>query len=203
MNLTAQQFADATGCTLDVAQKWVKFANSTMERFEINTPVRQAHFLSQYAHETGQFMRMSENLNYSAEGLLATFPTHFTKDEVKKFERHPMAIASRVYANRYGNGNEESGDGWLYRGRGWCQLTFKDNYKAFSDAVGIDFVANPDLLLTPGYAAMVGGWYWRSHGCNSMADMGEIRGITKAINGGYNGLDTRIARLEVATTALC
>lgn len=202
MSLTAKQLADAVGCPLKRAQRWADPLNAAMERYQINTPDRKAQFLAQIGHESGALARMSENLNYSAAGLLANFRTHFTKEEADKYQRRPMAIANRAYASRYGNGDEASGDGWTYRGRGLIQLTFKDNYRACGTALGKDLVANPDILLSPELAALAAAWYWQSHGCNAMADAGEIRGITKAVNGGYNGLPERIALLSQASSAL-
>lgn len=202
MKLTAQQLADAVGCPLERAQRWIDPLNSAMERYQINTPDRKAQFLAQIGHESGALARMSENLKYSAVRLLQIFPRYFTKSDAGKFQYQPMLIANRVYANRYGNGGEASGDGFTYHGRGLIQLTFKDNYRACGAALGKDLVANPDLLLSPELAALAAAWYWQSHGCNAMADAGEIRGITKAVNGGYNGLPERMALLSQASSAL-
>lgn len=202
MNLSAQQFADALNCPLARAQLWLDPLNTALERFQINTPERVAHFLAQIGHESAGLSHIAENLNYSAAGLLATFPGHFTQAEAEEYQHQIMAIANRVYANRYGNGDEASGDGWLYRGRGLIQLTFKDNYRAAGPALAVDLIHNPDILLNPEYAAMAAGWFWQAHGCNAMADAGEIRGITKAVNGGYNGLPERMALLERAEAAL-
>lgn len=202
MKLTAQQLADAVGCPLERAQRWIDPLNSAMERYQINTPDRKAQFLAQIGHESGALARMSENLKYSAVRLLQIFPRYFTKSDAGKFQYQPMLIANRVYANRYGNGDEASGDGFTYHGRGLIQLTFKDNYRACGTALGKDLVANPDLLMSPELAALAAAWYWQSHGCNAMADAGEIRGITKAVNGGYNGLPERMALLSQASSAL-
>lgn len=202
MKLTAQQLADAVGCPLERAQRWIDPLNSAMELYQINTPDRKAQFLAQIGHESGALARMSENLKYSAARLLQIFPRYFTKSDAGKFQYQPMLIANRVYANRYGNGDEASGDGFTYHGRGLIQLTFKDNYRACGAALGKDLVANPDLLLSPELAALAAAWYWQSHGCNAMADAGEIRGITKAVNGGYNGLPERMALLSKASSAL-
>lgn len=202
MNLNAQQLADAVACPLERAQRWVDVLNAAMGHYQINTPDRQAHFLAQIGHESGALAQTSENLKYSAVRLQQIFPRYFTKSEAEKYQYQPMAIANRVYANRYGNGDEASGDGFAFRGRGLIQLTFKDNYRACGTALGKDLVANPDLLLRPELATLAAAWYWQSHGCNAMADAGEIRGITKAVNGGYNGLPERMALLSKASLAL-
>lgn len=202
MNLITHQLVMAMGCPIERAQRWVDHLNVAMERYQINTPVRMAQFMAQIGHESGSLSCVVENLNYSAAGLLSTFPKHFTQAEAEAFQRQPMVIANHVYANRYGNGDEASGDGWAYRGRGLIQLTFKDNYRACGRAIGADLVANPDALLVPEYAALAAGWYWHTRGCNAMADAGEMRGITKAVNGGYNGLEERMALLDRAEAAL-
>lgn len=119
-------------------------------------------------------------------GLLKVFQKYFDRQSAKKYQRKPESIANKVYANRYGNGDVLSGDGWRYRGRGLIQITFKDNYEECSDDMGIDFVKNPDLLLTPKYATLSAGWYWDSRGLNEYADNGDMKRITKLINGGYN-----------------
>src|SRR5690606_13433976 len=131
------------------------------------------------------------NLNYSAEGLLKTFGKYFTSLQAKEYARKPEKIANRVYANRGGNGNETSGDGWKYRGRGFIQLTLKDNYKALSNATGIDYVSNPDLLLNEADAMISALWYWNKRNLNKYADVGDLKGATRVINGGYNGLADR------------
>lgn len=202
LSVSAQQLSSAISCPLERAKLWIDPINAAMDRYQINTLARQAQFLAQIGHESGALSRMSENLNYSASGLLTNFHTHFTKEEAEKYQRRPMDIANRAYAKRYGNGDEASGDGWTYRGRSPIQLTFKDNYHACGLALEIDLVSNPDLLLSPEYAALAAAWYWQVHGCNAMADAGEIRGITKAVNGGYNGMDERIALLKQVSAVL-
>lgn len=200
--ITVQQLAAALGIPLERAQIWIDQLNGAMSRFQINTPGRAAAFIAQIGHESGLLARISENLNYSAEGLLATFPTHFTEEESHRFQHKPISIANRVYANRHGNGDEASADGWRYRGRGLIQLTFKDNYRACGEALGIDLAANPDVLNLPLNAAMAAAWYWQAHGCNALADKGDFAGITRAINGGLNGLPARLALWASAKKAL-
>lgn len=200
--ITAQQLSDALGIPFARAQQWLDALNNAMSRFDINTPVRQAAFLAQVGHESALLSRTSENLNYSSSGLLSIFHKYFSDDNAETYARKPEAIANRVYANRYGNGNEASGDGWKYRGRGLIQVTFHNNYLAAGNALGIDLVGDPDLLQQRDNAALSAAWYWNSRGCNAMADAGDIHSITHAINGGFNGLDERIALNEKASAAL-
>lgn len=166
-----------------------------LAKYEINTIRRKAMFLAQLDHESG-LKPISENLNYSAEGLLKTFKKYFTPEQAKEFARKPEKIANRVYANRMGNGDECSGDGWKYRGRGFIQLTLKDNYTALSNATGIDYVSNPDLLLNEADAMIAALWYWKTNNINKYADNSDVKGATKVINGGYNGLTDRQAKYE-------
>jgi putative chitinase len=134
---------------------------------------------------------ISENLNYGASGLIRVFRKYFTDLEAIQFQRKPEQIANRVYANRMGNGNEASGDGWRYRGRGFIQLTGKSNYAELSKSVGIDFVKNPDLLLEEANALIAALWFWNKNKLNVLADKNDILTITKRINGGYMGIEDR------------
>ena len=145
---------------------------------------------------------VSENLNYSAEGLLATFPKYFSEAEAQQYARRPPAIANRVYASRYGNGNEASGDGWRYRGRGLVQITFHDNYQLCAVALGLPLVQQPDLLTDPANAAMSAAWWWKAHGLNALADAGQFQQITRVINGGLNGYSQRLYLYGAAKKAL-
>jgi putative chitinase len=166
-----------------------------ISRYEINTPLRLAHFLSQCYHESNHFTATVENLNYSEEGLLKTFPRYFDKVTVKSYARNPQKIASRVYANRMGNRDESSGDGYKFRGRGYIQLTGKENYILFGESIGVDLLINPDLVATK-YPLLSAAWYWKKKGLNELADKGSVDtivyDITKRVNGGTNGLKERI-----------
>jgi putative chitinase len=161
-----------------------------LEKGEINTPLRLAHFFAQLEHESN-LKPMSENLNYSSSGLKKIFRKYFNDLEAIKYARNPEKIANRVYANRMGNGDEASGDGWKYRGRGFIQLTGKENYKYLSAATGIDYVSNPDLLLNDSDAMISAIWFWNKTKLNKYADADNINEVTRRINGGYNGLAHR------------
>lgn len=166
-----------------------------LQKFEINTPLRLAHFLAQCEHESNNFKAINENLNYSAKGLLTTFKKYFSEETAKLYEYKPEKIANIVYANRIGNGDKTSGDGWKYRGRGYIQLTGKDNYKAFSKTINENVVENPDLVSLK-YPLLSAAWYWNSRNLNTLADKGSteliVKSITKKVNGGTLGLQERI-----------
>ena len=166
-----------------------------MLKYDINTLVRHAMFLSHIAHESGNFCHVSENLNYSVNGLRSVFGKYFLDDEIAaQYARQPEKIANRVYANRMGNGEESSGDGWKYRGRGLIQLTGKNNYTAFSLAADNNALLEPDLVAAPELAVESGGWFWGTNNLNRLADTGDVRVVTRRINGGYNGLTDREAK---------
>ena len=157
--------------------------------FQINTPLRLSHFLANGEWESGGFKVMEENLKYSAKRLLEVFPKYFTADSAKKDEFNPQMIANIVYSNRMDNGNEASGDGYKFRGRGIFQLTGKGNYKAFDSFVkDADIVANPDLVSKQ-YAMLSAGWFWDMRKLNALADDNDLVGIRKKINGGTHGLE--------------
>jgi putative chitinase len=166
-----------------------------ISRYQINTPKRLAHFLSQCGHESGGFKAFSENLNYSAEGLLKTFPKYFNAETAAAYARKPERIANRVYANRMSNGNEESGDGWKFRGRGCIQLTGRANYTAYDQAVPENVLVNPDLVAGA-MALDSAGWFWRTNGLNQIADTGDVTAVTKRVNGGTHGLADRQSRYD-------
>lgn len=162
--------------------------------FEITTPNRLAAFLAQLCHESQEFTRFEENLNYSWQGLRKTFPKYFKTDEVAKgYHRQPERIANRVYANRLGNGNEASGDGWKFRGRGPIQLTGRNNYIGYGALLGLALTTYPDLLLRPEFGFRAAGHFWQQNYLNSLADEGKFEAITKVINGGLNGQEEREA----------
>jgi putative chitinase len=188
---------------LKISVDWVEPLEEVFHRYEINTPERQAAFIGQCAHESMNFTRLEENLNYSAEGLMKTWPSRFpTLEAAQPYHRNPEKIANKVYAGRMGNGNEESGEGWLYHGRGLIQLTGKDNYTLAGDALNMDFIHSPDYVLVPKYAALTAGWYWNKRQLNKEADAKDFTGMTKKINGGTIGLDDRIAHIKHAQEVL-
>ena len=167
--------------------------STLLQRYGINTKLRIAHFFTQIEHESG-LKPISENLNYSAEGLRITFLKYFpTLHDRAKYARHPQLIANKVYANRMGNGPETSGEGWKYRGRGFLQITGKINYYQLANDTDLDCLKNPDLLLEEANAMISALWFWKRAGLNSLADKNDLKGITRKINGGYNGLEHREA----------
>lgn len=161
----------------------------------INTPLRLAHFLAQLEHESN-LKPISENLNYSAASLTRVFSKYFPGDLAQDYARKPEKIACRVYANRMGNSTEASGDGWKYRGRGFIQITGKENYKQLSAATGIDYVKDPDLLLNEADSMISALWFWNKYRLNTLADTDNVKEITRRINGGYNGLPHRLELLN-------
>jgi putative chitinase len=216
----------AAGVRNELAQQWLEGVQSACVQYGINTPQRIAGFLSQCAHESGGFRMLEENLNYRATVMAAVWPTRFAeripdpknpkKTIAKKgqdgrnipnkfalaIERQPEMIANAVYSNRMGNGTIESGEGWLYRGRGLKQLTGKENYTRCGRALNIDLVGKPDLLLQPGPAALSAAWFWHTNGCNSFADKGDVEGLTRKINGGLIGIDDRKKRYNSIMSAI-
>lgn len=169
------------------------------EKFAINTPLRLAHFLAQCAHESMDFKAREENLNYSADGLRKTFPEYFPDNLADSYARQPEKIASLVYGGRMGNGNEASKEGYKYRGRGYIQLTGKDNYSKFAQTVNDDILNNPDLVASK-YPLLSAAWFWNTRLLNQLADEGSsddvVKKITKKVNGGYNGLEDRIKHFK-------
>lgn len=168
--------------------------------YKIDTALRLAHFLAQTGHESAQFKAVSENLNYGAKGLRGIFGKYFPTDALAAaYERKPEKIANKVYASRMGNGDEASGDGYKYRGRGYIQLTGKDNYKAFDATVPEDITANPDLVATQ-YPLLSAAWFWNKNGLNAIADKGAddatVTSVTKRVNGGTIGLPDRIKHFK-------
>jgi len=180
---------------LGIEGKWFEPLVETFEKYEINTPKRQACFIGQCMHESGGFKFLKENLNYSAKALMATWPSRFPDADIaEKYARQPEMIANKVYSGRMGN--TEDGDGAKYIGRGLIQLTGKDNYKAFGEAIGEDLVANPQLVEQPRYAALSAGWFWNKRGLNALADAMDIETMSKRINGGTIGMADRIAKIN-------
>lgn len=202
-------------------EKWLPFIRETCEKYQINTKNRIASFLAQTAHESGGYTMLEENLNYSDATMAAVWPNRFAvidpatkkpkKDEkgknipnafAKALHRKPEAIANAVYSNRMGNGTIESGDGWKHRGMGLKQLTGKDNHKRCGDALGVDFVTSPELLLEPKWAAMSAGWFWSANKLDLFADNDDIKGQTIKINGGTIGLADREARYKACLASM-
>ena len=168
-------------------QKYQSLLNS----YHVNTALRLAHFMAQIEHESG-LKPVSENLNYSAEGLRKTFPKYFpTILSANNNARKPVQIANIVYANRMGNGPTSSSDGWKYRGRGFIQITGRSNYLMLSKDTRIDFLSNPDLLLQEANSMISALWFWNKNNLNALADKNDIKAVTKRINGGFNGLEHR------------
>lgn len=190
--ITAEQLKE-----IGIDEKWLDPLNQTFDKFEINTPNRIAGFIGQCQHESAKFTRLTENLNYSGKALHAVWPSRFkTEEEMEAYHRQPEKIANKVYADRMGNGDEASGEGWKYRGRGVIQLTGKANYAAASDAIGVDFVDQPDLVTEPLYAVMTAGWFWKTNKLNYLCDSQDWKTLTKRINGGTIGLEDRIKHIE-------
>lgn len=182
----------------EVIDSFVDPLNKAMEHFEINTPSRVAMFLAQVGHESGGLNHVRENLNYKAEQLTRVFPKYFRDRDPHDYARQPEKIANLVYGNRMGNGDEDSGDGYKYRGRGLIQLTGHDNYKHFSDSMGIGIDEAVAYLETPEGAAMSAAWFWNSRHLNAVADAGDVVKATKLINGGNIGLKEREELYEEA-----
>jgi putative chitinase len=184
------------------------YFNETFDRFDISTPARQACWIGQCGHECGNFRIMEENLNYRAPTLLKLFPRTpkrawgFTPEEAAAYERQPQRIANRIYSNRMGNRDEASGDGFRFRGAGFLQLTGHSNFWHASQALGEDFVMQPELVRTPKYAAMTAGWFWQTHRLNQYADSGDYLTLTKKINGGTIGLEDRKKHINHALNVL-
>ena len=186
---------------LGIDSKWEIPLNQTFIKYDINNVKRQAAFIGQCAHESGNFKILQENLNYSAEGLMKTWPSRFaTKEIADQYARQPAKIAGKVYNGRLGNTSEE--EAAKYLGRGLIQLTGKENYERCGLAIGVDLLSDPNLLLDPRYAALSAGWFWNKHGLNELADAQEHGMITKRINGGTLGLDDRIAKTTKALSVL-
>jgi putative chitinase len=175
-------------------EQWHEALTNLLPDYEINTPHRIAAFIAQCSHESGGFTTLKENLNYRAETLRKVFPKYFTDSSAQQFAGQQEAIANRVYANRMGNGPEESGDGYRYCGRGLIQLTGKDNYQNFADSLEMNIEEVPDYLGTFEGALQSACWFWENNNLNQLADSGDFVTMTKRINGGTIGLEDRIAR---------
>lgn len=187
--------------TLGIDEKWLEPLNETFAKYDIGTPLRQAAFIGQCSHESANFKVLQENLNYSAEGLMKTWPSRFpTKEIADQYARNPAKIAGKVYNGRLGNTSEE--EAAKYLGRGLIQLTGKENYEHCGSGIGVDLLGNPNLLSTPEYAALSAGWFWNKKGLNALADAQDYDTMTKRINGGLIGLDDRKAKIAKAISVL-
>lgn len=175
-----------------LADIWAEPLSETCERFAIDSPFRIAGFISNIAHESGGLKFVKENLNYSAASLMRVWPSRFPNVEIaQRYAMQPEKIANRAYADRMGNGDEASGDGAKFLGRGLIQLTGKNNYVAYSMACDNEALQFPQIVELPKYAAESAGWFWDVNRLNSLADKQDIQGMCKRINGGLNGLDDR------------
>lgn len=202
--ITADKFAELFPNCKD-PEGWVEAMEKVFPEHEIDTPERIAAFIAQCGHESGGWRVFEENLNYSAKALNAVFGKYFVRAgrDAEEYHRQPEKIANVVYANRMGNGDTDTGDGWYYKGRGPIQLTGYNNYSAFSEWSGIDVVNNSKLVAEDKETALLSAiWYWSSNNLNRYADSGDIKTMTKRINGGYIGLEDRIHHWEMALAAM-
>ncbi|MEJ5862097.1 glycoside hydrolase family 19 protein [Pseudomonas farsensis] len=205
--ITEQQLLQILPKARPVAGIFLPALNRAALRWKIDSRVRMAAFLAQIGHESGQLRNLVENLNYSAEALVRTWPTRLTSQSAGAYARQPEKIANRVYGGRMGNGPESSGDGWRFRGRGLIQLTGRDNYRAAGLALGLPLVEQPELLEQAEYAAQSAAWWWAQHGLNELADAGRIQDIGSVINTGQpgrvpNGAAERKALYDLALRVL-
>ncbi|MEL7539280.1 MAG: SH3 domain-containing protein [Pseudomonadota bacterium] len=194
-----QRFVGDYASSLD--EELLRVLNQVVAHYKIGeNPRRFSHFMAQLAHESAHFTAMEENLNYSTQGLMKIFRSKFRDEaEAASYARQPEKIANRVYANRIGNGDEASGDGWRYRGRGFIQLTGRANYRSIGGRLGLDLENDPDVVAAnPVIALQVAANYWDSRNLNEVADTDDIFEVTRLINGGHNGIDDRKHLLRVA-----
>ena len=188
---------------LGIDGKWLEPLKDAFDKYDISTPLRQAAFIGQCQHESSNFNTLEENLHYKSESLMKVWPSRFTNDLIAgAYANNPEKIANKVYAGRMGNGDEESGDGWKYHGRGLIQLTGKDNYGNCGSSLNLDLLGNPDLLLEPKYATLSAGYFWNKKGLNALADSKDYDTMTKRINGGLIGLDDRKVKISKAISVL-
>ena len=184
-------------------EHWHSALSQLLPDYGIDTEQRIAAFIAQCAHESGEFTMIKENLNYRWESLRRTFPKYFPTDEIaRKYAQKPEAIANKVYANRMGNGDEASGDGYRYSGRGLIQLTGKDNYFWFAESIGISPEEASEYMATFEGASQSACWFWETNNLNQWADKDDILTLTKRINGGTIGLEDRIKHYEHAKHVL-
>jgi putative chitinase len=195
--ISMQQFASAMGCTQMTAAVWYSPMTQAMAEFGIDNVARIAQFLGQVGHESNSLAAVEENLNYSAQRLMAVWPRRFPSIEsAKHYEHAPQRLANLVYGGRMGNGAYESGDGWKYHGRGPIQLTGADNYRACGRALNMALIEQPEAVLEPKTGSRAAAWYWDSRNCNECAN--DTKETTLRINGGTHGLEDRIDRVNHA-----
>ena len=196
---------EALGVRHALAVQWVPHISHAAHRYQIDaSPRRLAAWLATIAHESARLTRLVENLNYSATGLAQTWPSRYADEEGRanytavRIARRQEDIANLTYAGRLGNGSAGSGDGWRYRGRGLIQITGRANYAASGAELGLDLILNPERLEEPYYAALSAAEWWRRHGCNELADTGDLAAVTRVVNGGLTGLDDRLRLYSAA-----
>jgi putative chitinase len=201
--ISLQQLAACIGCTQMTAASWYAPLTLAMAEFGIDSTLRVAAFLAQVGHESQSLHKLTEDLNYSAQAMMKAWPKRFpTLQSCAFYEHSPERLANFVYANRYGNGGFESGDGFRYSGKGPIQITFADNYRRCGQALNLPLIEKPELLLEPKAGARSAGWFWSMRGCNEPADVRDIDQVSERINGGPNGLDLRRLRYQQALKAL-
>lgn len=207
--LTAPLLAQIMQCPVSRAQRWAGPLNAAMKRFGINTPVRAAYFLAQLGHESLSLSRTEESLSYSRDRLLEVFGRHVAHAEAAAFVHRPVKLGNRAYANRNGNGNEASGDGYLFRGRGPLQHTGRGNYRRMGQLIGQPLEEQPALLIEPEVGAMAAAAFWHDNGLNAYADRRDVLAISRVINLGNarsrttpNGMADRTTRTNRALAAL-
>jgi putative chitinase len=202
MRLSKEMLVGAALCSSARAAVYEAPLNNVCTEYEIDTPLRMAGFLSQIAHESGGFSATVENLYYQASALNRSWPELFPGQVAQQYAMQPERIANRAYGNRMGNGDEASGDGWKYRGRGLIQLTGKENYLNFAMSTDVDVLVHPELVELPELAALSAGWFWHTNDLNTLADRGYVEAMTRRINGGLNGLADRQAKYTAALAVL-
>lgn len=206
LRLTPQLLAAATNCSLHEADRWAQPLQDAMEHWDIVSPIDGGIFLGQVAHESQRFTRLVENLYYTkVERLLAVWPSTLGRKanwELKRLLRNPERLANTVYAGRYGNGRPETGDGWLYRGRGLIQITFRANYRDCGEALGLNLEDVPELLELPEHAAASAAWFYSTRVPRELREAGDVAAVTRKINGSTLGLDDRQHIARVAAEVL-
>lgn len=207
MPITEQQLLQILPNARPVAGIFVQALNRAMARWKIDSRVRQAAFVAQIGHESGQLRNLVENLSYSADALVRTWPTRFAAHNAAAYARQPEKIDNKVYGGRMGNGPEASGDGWRFRGRGLLQVTGRSNYREASTGLGLPLEDEPELLEQAEYAAQFAAWWWAKHGLNELAGAGRIQDIGSIINTGKpgrvpNGAGERKALYDLALKVL-